>query len=139
MGPDKPLFSQLEASGRFHRDSAIGRLFHPGTASYREITTTDSVHLAVRPDNRVSVHVDRYSPLTVRSGRCRYSLVRALAHNVAVAVERCGRLVIGRRRREYQPTCHLDCEIVWVPDEALDDAGAEGATGRAEGDQSRVA
>jgi hypothetical protein len=123
-----PLFSRLESSGRFHRDSAIGRLFHPGTVSYREITTTDSVHLAVRPDNRVSVHVDRYSPLVVRSGRCRYSLVRALAHNMAVAVERSARLLIGRRRN-HQPTCHLDCEIRWVPDDCdtalAEDAAAE--------------
>lgn len=137
MRPDKHLFSQLEASGRFHRDSAIGRVFHPGTVSYREITTTDSLHLAVRPDNRVSVHVDRYSPLIVRSGRCRYSLLRALAHNLAVAAERCGRLVLGRRRRrDYQPTCHLDCEISWVPDE--DDAAVTPEV-TPEDDRSRVA
>lgn len=121
---NKTLFSQLESSGRFYRDSALGRLFHPGTVSYREKCGTDSVHLAVTPDNRVSVHVDSVSPLVVRDGRrCRYSVGRALAHNVMAAVEACQRMVRGHGGRH---ACHLDCEIVWVPDD--EDEAAHGDT-----------
>ena len=115
---DHPLFSQLEANGRFHRDSRLGRLFHPGTVSYREISATDSVHLSVTGENRVSVHVDRVSPLLVRAGgRARYSVCRAVAHNATVLADVVGRLV---RRQPSDHRCHLDCEIVWVPDDELD-------------------
>jgi hypothetical protein len=110
-----PLVTHLDGSGRFFRDRAIGRVFHPNTRSYREVSATDSVHLVVDAGHRVSVHVDRVSPLLVRSGRdCRYSLMRAIAHNVCVAVESLARLV---RRQHGHQTCHLDCEIVWVPDD----------------------
>ena len=115
-----PLFQRLDAGGRFHRDTAIGRVFHPGTLSYREISPTDSVHVAVSSDNRVTVHVDRVSPLIVRVGRrCRYSVTRALVHNLTHAAEALVRLVSHRRGAH---NCHLDCEIVWVPDEEPDAA-----------------
>ena len=110
-----PLVTHLDGNRRFFRDRAIGRLFHPNTRSYREVSSTDSVHLVVEADHRVSVHVDRVSPLLVRRGReCRYSLVRAVAHNVCVGGEAIARLV---RRQHGHQTCHLDCEIVWVPDD----------------------
>ena len=108
-------FSQLDASGRFHRDSALGRMFHPGAVSFREICATDSLHVLVLRENRLSVHVDRVSPLVARAGRCRYSVVRTVAHNVAVVLETVAGAVL---RRPSRPRCHLDCEIVWVPDEA---------------------
>ena len=118
--PPTSLFQRLDAGGRFHRDSALGRVFHPGTLSYREISATDSVHVAVSNDNRVTVHVDRVSPLLVRVGRrCRYSAVRAVAHNLTHVVEALGRLATRRRGAH---NCHLDCEIVWVPDEEPDAA-----------------
>ncbi len=107
------VFSQLDAGGRFHRDSALGRIFHPGAVSFREISPTDSLHVSVLPGNRVSVHVDRVSPLVVRANRCRYSVVRAVAHNLAVAVEAVAGFVL---RRPCRPRCQFDCEIVWVPD-----------------------
>ena len=114
-----PVFANLERTGRFHRDSALGRIFHPGTRSFREIAATDSLHIAVTDDNRVSVHIDRVSPLVIRTGRpCRYSILRAVAHNIAVGAEAAVRLV--RRERGVQ-ACHLDCSVVWVPDEELDD------------------
>ena len=116
---DRPLFQRLEATGRFHRDSRLGRIFHPGTTSYRELTATNSVHLSVTAENRVSVHVDRFSPLVVRTGsRARYSICRALAHNVAVLGEVVCRLA---RRQQADHRCHLDCEIRWVPDDELDE------------------
>ena len=114
-GTTRRLFAALDATGRFFRDTAIGRIFHPGALSFREISANDSLHVAVLPGNRVSVHVDRVSPLLVgRDGRCRYSLVRALLHNLACAVETVVGLVL---RRPCRPRCQLDCEIVWVPDE----------------------
>jgi len=110
-----PLVTHLDGNGRFFRDRAIGRLFHPNTRSYREVSATDSVHLVLDAEHRMSVHVDRVSPLRVRRGRaCRYSVMRAVAHNVCVAVEAVARLV---HRQPGHQTCHLDCEIVWVPDE----------------------
>lgn len=117
MGRSIALFNELDADGRFHRDNALGRLFHPGAVSYRQVSTTDSLHVSVRPDNRVSVHIDRVSPLLVRMGRCRYSVSRAVVHNVVHLVECVGRLV---RRERGRHACHLDCEIVWIPDEELD-------------------
>jgi hypothetical protein len=109
------LVTHLDGNGRFFRDRGIGRLFHPNTHSYREVSATDSVHLVVDAEHHVSVHVDRVSPLRVKRGRpCRYSLVRAVAHNVCVGVEALARLV---RRQHGHQTCHLDCEIVWVPDD----------------------
>lgn len=107
------LFSHLDADGRFHRDSALGRIFHPGAVSFREISPTDSLHVSVLPGNRVSVHVDAVSPLVVRADRCRYSIVRAVAHNLAVAAETVVGFVL---RRPCRPRCEFDCEIVWVPD-----------------------
>jgi len=110
-----PLVTHLDRNGRFFRDTAIGRVFHPRTRSYREVSATDSVHLVVDADHGVSVHVDRVSPLRIRNGRdCRYSLVRAIAHNACVAVEALARVV---RRQRGRQTCHLDCDIVWVPDD----------------------
>ena len=103
------LFRELDGAAPFHRDSALGRIFHPGTVSYREITATDSLHITVSGGNQVSVHVDRLSPLVVRPGRrCRYSLLRAVAHGLAhvydATVVRCGRRRVDRR-------CRLDCAV----------------------------
>jgi hypothetical protein len=120
----KPVFSHLDATGKFFRDGRIGRIFHPGTQSFREISATDSVHVAVTPDNHVSVHVDSVSPLVASEGRCRYSIVRAVAHNVSVAYEVICRVV---RREHRSNSCHMECEVVWVPDDdetAADDVEA---------------
>ncbi len=77
------LTRALDASGRFHRDSRLGRIYHRGAASYRELRPTDSVHVIVDA-SRVSVHVDRISPLKRRrDGSVRLSLTRILAHNLA--------------------------------------------------------
>lgn len=121
------LFAAVDANGRFYRDTALGRIFHPGSVSFREISTSDSLHVAVRPGNRVSVHVDRVSPLLVRAnGRCRYSFLRGVLHNLAVV----GETVIGVfRGGPPRPRCQLDCEIVWVPDDEDDEQeGGEQAT-----------
>jgi predicted small metal-binding protein len=126
------LFADLDRIGPFHRDSAVGRIFHPGTASFREITPNDSLHIAVSADNRVSVHVDRLSPLAVRPGReCRYSFVRAVAHNVVHLAD-----VVGRRwhGRGAARRCDLECEasrpgaaVPGVYEFSCRAAGAEGS------------
>ncbi len=126
MGRDlTPLVTHLDGNGRFFRDTAIGRVFHPRTRSYRERCASDSVHVVVDADHRLSVHIDRVSPLRLRTGRaCRYSIVRAVAHNVHAGWELLCRWV--RRQRGGQ-TCHLDCEIVWVPDDECEDEGGAAA------------
>ena len=115
---NRHVFGGLETTGHFHRDSRLGRVFHPGTVSYREISANDSLHIAVTPDNRVSVHVDRVSPLSTRSGeRSRYSFLRVLRHNVAHGIDSSVRLW---RRQPGDHRCELDCEIVTVKDDTSD-------------------
>ncbi len=110
MDGHRLLFTDLDGRAPFHRDTALGRVFHPGTVSFREIATSDSLHITVSPQNRVSVHVDRLSPLAVRPGRpCRYSVLRAVAHNVAHVFEA---LALICRRRAAQHRCELDCEVL---------------------------
>lgn len=110
MEGQRLLFRQLDGKVRFHRDTALGRIFHPGTVSYREVTTNDSLHITVSAENRVSVHFDRLSPLAIRPGRpCRYSLLRVIAHNVAHVAEAVARL---GGHHPAQRRCELDCEAV---------------------------
>src|SRR5204863_7206494 len=83
--------------------------------SYRQLSPVDSVHVSVTPDDRLSVHIDRVSPLRVRAGgHCRYSVIRAIVHNVVAAAEAIGQLA-GRRWGRQR--CQLECHIVWVPDD----------------------
>ena len=106
------LFRHLDVSGCFHRDSGIGRLFHPGRISYREDVATDSLHVVVEA-NEVAAHVDRVSPLVVGSdGPSRYSLRRALAHNVVGMAQDLVQLTRGR---EGDHRCELRCE--WASSE----------------------
>jgi NRPS condensation-like uncharacterized protein len=91
------LFRRLETSGRFHRDSGLGRMFHPGSVSLRENRPSDSLHIVIR-HNRVAAHIDRVSPLRLHPARPpRYSLRRAVAHNLAGMTEDAVRLLRGRQ------------------------------------------
>lgn len=120
MAATTTIFSQLDDTGRFHRDSPLGRIFHPGTVSYREISSHDSLHIAVAAENRVSVHVDRISPLAVDDpAAARYSFARVLHHNVAHCRDALRRLW---RRQPGDHRCELDCEIVTVADETEPEA-----------------
>jgi NRPS condensation-like uncharacterized protein len=104
------LFRHLEDSGRFHRDTGFGRIFHPGSISFRESSPTDSLHITIR-DNHVAAHVDRVSPLGLRpQRRSRYSLRRAAAHNAAGMAHDLLRLVRGRQGDHRS---ELDCEWIW--------------------------
>ncbi len=108
------LCRALDQSDRFRRDTPLGRIFHSGRVSFREVTPTDSVHIVIR-GNRVSAHVDAVSPLQIDGdGSVRYSLSRVLAHNLAVVRADLARLLRGQRGRVR---CNMACEVVWVHDE----------------------
>jgi len=112
------LFRHLEVTGRFHRDSGIGRVFHPGQVSLREHVPTDSLHVVIE-GNRVTAHVDRVSPLGVRPGvPSRYSVQRAVAHNLVGMAQD---LVSLLRGRQGDHRCELDCE--WSPARPAAEAG----------------
>jgi len=99
------LVRELEATGRFRRDSPLGRLFHRGKISLREVSATHSLHITLGDGNRVSAHVDRYSPLAPSQPEdgCRYSLARIAAHNLAGIAGDLRRLATPGRRRS--PGC----------------------------------
>jgi NRPS condensation-like uncharacterized protein len=109
------LFRDLETSGRFHRDTGFGRIFHAGHVSFRENLPTDSLHVLVDGD-RLAAHVDRVSPLGLRPRRpVRYSVRRTLTHNVVGAAEDLIRLARGRQGDHRS---ELDCEWSWGPSDA---------------------
>jgi HAD superfamily hydrolase (TIGR01490 family) len=95
------LLRELEESGRFRRDTRLGAIFHRGQVSLREMSPTHSLHITVGRGNKVSAHVDRYSPLAVRQPEdvARYAFHRVAAHNVAGIAGGLARLIPGRRRR----------------------------------------
>ena len=103
------LLAHLDASGHFHRDGRAGRIYHAGQVSLREDVPTDSLHVSV-DDNRVRAHVDEASPLAVQTGaRSRYSVPRAVVHNVAGMASDVLSIVRGR---QGDHRCELDCQ--WV-------------------------
>ncbi len=120
----RPLsFEALTASGRFVRDSRVGGMFHRGQLSLREDAPRGSLHVSVGDGGRVSVHVDRYSPLAERrQGRrgagSRYSVVRVVVHNLGI-VANYGRLLARRRFGDHR--CELICEEIEVTDEETGD------------------
>jgi NRPS condensation-like uncharacterized protein len=119
------VLRHLDVSGRFHRDSRLGRAFHSGSVSLRENVPTDSLHVVVH-GNRLKAHVDGVSPLAARSRGTGYSLRRAIAHNLAGMAQDVVWLLRGRLGDHL---CELDCE--WLasethgtPDEELLDPTA---------------
>ncbi len=125
---DAVVFAGLAESGRFMRDTRLGGMFHRGKVSLREVCRKDSLHVSVSADNRVSVHVDRYSPLAerMRGNHLRYSPVRVLVHNAGVVAD----VVLSalRRRRGLQ-RCELECGRVWVDDEGVVEVVEEACEG----------
>lgn len=117
------LLGSLVASGRFHLDTGLGRMFHPGKISLRENVPTNSLHILVE-ENRVSAHVDLVSPLGLRPrSSSRYATGRIAAHNLSGMAADVVRLLRGR---QGDHRCELACE--WFrPDFASGrgDAGAE--------------
>jgi NRPS condensation-like uncharacterized protein len=114
------LFRRLESDGRFHRDTGLGRLFHPGRLGLRENSRADSLHVVI-DGNRIAAHVDRVSPLGLRpSGRSRYSVRQAAAHNLAGMSQDLGRLLRGRQG-DHRGELH--CEWLWRPAADLSEHG----------------
>ena len=100
-------FRTLDRSGRFHRDCGIGRVFHPGRLSLRENVATNSLHVVIE-GNHVAAHVDLVSPLGLRpQGPSRYSVRRAVAHNLVGMAHDVVSVVRGR---QGDHRCELDCE-----------------------------
>ena len=108
-------FAALQASGRFHRDTRLGGMFHAGKVSLREHSHRRSLHVSLGEGNRVSVHIDRFSPLAkARDGTpVRYSLLRVIAHNVGIVVDY---LVLFVSRRFGEQRCELECEQICTDD-----------------------
>ena len=100
------LLAQLDATGHFHRDSRAGRIYHPGMVSLRENRPTDSLHVSV-DDNHLKAHVDHASPLVDSEGGSRYSVPRAVVHNLAGMANDAMSIVRGR---QGDHACELDCE-----------------------------
>ena len=118
------FFTDLVASGRFCRDTPIGGILHRGSISLREISPGDGLHVCIDPDNRVSVHVDRLSPVAGgrADGTCRYSLaavVRHLANHLGSQLARAARGARGQHR------CRLECELVEADEQEASTAVAE--------------
>ncbi len=105
------LLQHLDDSGHFHRDSRAGRMYHPGMVSLRENVPTDSLHVSV-DGNRLKAHVDHASPLVETEGRSRYSVPRAVLHNILGMAHDALTIVRGR---QGDHACKLDCE--WVSPE----------------------
>ena len=119
------FFDELVESGRFCRDTSLGAIFHPGSVSLREVSDGDSLHVCIDGRDRVSVHVDRFSPVAgaCPDGSCRYSLGAVLAHVAAHISAQFRRLLRGARG---QHRCRLECELVEV-DETEAEAAVEAA------------
>ncbi len=110
------ILRDLDRSGRFHRDSGIGRVFHPGRLSLRENVASNSLHVVIQ-GNHVAAHVDLVSPLGLHpQGPSRYSVRRAVAHNLVGMAQDIVSVVRGR---QGDHRCELDCE--WL---AASPAGA---------------
>lgn len=110
------LVVALEASDHFRLDGRLGRIFHPGKVSYREVTPTNSLHVIV-DGVRVSAHVDDVSPLRCRlDGSAHYSWVPVLRHNLAGLIADVGRRLQGSSGDQR---CNLECESVWVDEEGI--------------------
>ncbi len=108
------LVKALDADPRFRRDSVLGGIFHPGKASYREISPTGSLHVVI-DGGRISAHVDDVSPLVVRpDGTAAYHWGRVVAHNVLVMMGDLGRRARGLAGSQR---CNLSCQVEWVEDD----------------------
>ena len=120
--PDRRrFFADLVASGRFCRDTPVGGILHPGSVSLREISDGDSLHVCVDCDDRVTVHVDHFSPVAgaKADGTCRYSLGAVVAHLVAHVRDQLQRAVHGARGRH---SCRLECDLVDASEDEAADA-----------------
>lgn len=61
------LFKALMATGRFCMAHGIGASQHPGQATLREISGSDSLHISIGPGDKFDAHIDKFSPVTEHS------------------------------------------------------------------------
>lgn len=117
------FIEHMLANGRFCRDTPLGGVLHPGVVSFREITDGDSLHVCIDGDDRISAHVDRFSPVAGArpDGCCRYSVRAVATHLAAHLVAQARQLARGARGRHR---CRLTCEQVDADRDPADDAGA---------------
>ncbi|MBW3556301.1 MAG: hypothetical protein KY454_05085 [Actinobacteria bacterium] len=135
---DDPVsaFAALESDGRFRRDTGIGRIFHARSLSLREVSRASSLHISIT-GNRISAHVDRFSPLGRGArGMARYSLRSIAVHNAAGMAEDLVRLFRGRQGHHRS---HLDCQWLWPQEVALEAAAAREVGAAHSGVQLEVA
>jgi NRPS condensation-like uncharacterized protein len=114
-GDQPALFGGID-EGRFRRDTRLGGMLHRGSVSLREARATDALHVAVKGE-RVTVHVDRFSPLALKPGdrRRRYAPLRVAVHMVSLVGDGL-HLLRGR----HAERCELACEVVEIDDDELD-------------------
>jgi hypothetical protein len=62
------LIKALMGSGKFCMARGIGASRHPGQTTIREISGSDSLHVSVGPGDQFDAHIDKFSPVTERSG-----------------------------------------------------------------------
>jgi hypothetical protein len=62
------LVRDLEASGRFRRDTRLGSLYHRGEISLREVSPTDSLHITMGREKRSRPTSTATPPWPITSG-----------------------------------------------------------------------
>lgn len=125
IATDRPGFlSDLVAGGRFCRDTRLGGILHPGVVSLREVSDGDSLHVLISGEDKISVHVDHFSPVAGgrEDGCCTYSVRAVLAHVAAHVADQVRRLARGARGDHR---CQLHCEQVEADDELSSHASTD--------------
>jgi hypothetical protein len=64
------LIDSLMRSSRFCRATGTGASQHPGQTTFREVSSSDSLHVSVGPGDRFDAHIDRNSPVTEPGALC---------------------------------------------------------------------
>ena len=123
----------LEESKRFHLDSAIGAILHRGTNSYRELSPLDAVHITVA-GKHVTAHVDHVSPIKQNAdGKTRYSWRRVVVHCIYALGDGLGCRLRGQEGSQH---CSLDCEVVWVDDDEVEQSREEAGCRTSSGEKT---
>lgn len=109
------LMRELLESGNFCKDTGLGRVYHRRKVSLREISTTHSLHVSLRSDGLLSVHLDRISPAVGRKpgcDDCRYSVPTVIRHNVTGIAEDFVRLLTRSRTHRHLDPANFSIEEI---------------------------
>ncbi|MGH2770089.1 MAG: hypothetical protein ACRDJF_06140, partial [Actinomycetota bacterium] len=79
---NQAFFEDLIRSGGFCQDTRTGGMLHRGVISLREVTSGPALHLTLEPDDRITAHLDKSSPVVSAKagGHCRYERSVVAAH-----------------------------------------------------------